>query len=409
MTRRRQRILLVANGVPPQRIGGAELVAWRTAAALTRSGHAAAVLARDDAPDAQAGSLVRRESRGIVSYTLGADPERDSHPDARRAMGRVLSLWRPDAVWVHHPSGLGLSAVEPVLEDGLPLAVTFHDYWWMCPRGQLLDAGGDRCPGPRGDRCPPCLAPGAPRPLRRLTRALSARRWADHRRRARAILRAAQVLAAPSRHVAERHRAWLDTGIDVHPNPEPDLPRLPLPPATGPVRVGYLGSLLPSKGVDLLLEAAIRVGPGRVDLALHGPLPRGDRWREWRHTLRSLAVQAGARWGGPYSPAEVGTRLAQLEVVALPSAWEENAPLVLDEARATGRAVLASRIGGLPERLAAGATGRLLPPGDLDAWTAALADTTALRQLVHAAGRSPEQPPASDEAVEAMARQLTGR
>lgn len=410
MTPDRPRVLVVCNGLPPHSVGGAELVAWRTAAALARSGHPTALFARDDAPDApRPGVLSRREQGDVAQYALGARPGSDSHPEGRAAMGRVLSLWRPDVVWVHHPSGLGVGAVEPVVEEGLPLAVTFHDYWWFCPRGQLLDAGGARCRGPVASRCPSCLAPGAPVPLRAVAKAVESRRWADRRRRVAAVLSAAAIRTAPSEHVARRHREWLDLPVEVLPNPPPVLGRPPLPAPGGPVRVGYFGAIIPSKGAGVLLDAACRVGPERVAVELHGALPVGAPWRSWRHELRARAIRAGARWAGSFSPGEVEARLAGVEVVAVPSVWEENAPLVIDEARAAGRAVLASAIGGIPERLEGTDGARTLPPGDLSAWTSALADTPALRRLARLAHRTPPPIDPTPQAVERVVGRLARR
>jgi len=122
-----------------------------------------------------------------------------------------------------------------------------------------------------------------------------------------------------------------------------------------------------------------------------------------------LAARASARWAGPYAPDEVGARLAGLEVVALPSLWEENAPLVADEARAAGRAILASEIGGLPERLSPVDGARLLPPGDLDAWTSALADPGSLRRLARSAQASTPPATTAREATTRLVARLARR
>ena len=57
--------------------------------------------------------------------------------------------------------------------------------------------------------------------------------------------------------------------------------------------------------------------------------------------------------------------------VVVPSIWWENAPLVIHEARAAGRPVICSGIGGMAELVEDGVTGLHVPPGD----AAALAET----------------------------------
>ena len=81
--------------------------------------------------------------------------------------------------------------------------------------------------------------------------------------------------------------------------------------------------------------------------------------------------------------------MAGVHVVAIPSTWPENQPLVALEARAAGRPLLASRIGGLPELVQDGVDGWLLPPGDVAAWRRRLQTLAAAPKLVaDAAARS---------------------
>jgi glycogen(starch) synthase len=63
--------------------------------------------------------------------------------------------------------------------------------------------------------------------------------------------------------------------------------------------------------------------------------------------------------------------LASLDVLALPSAYEEMGS-VLTEAMASGLPVVASDVGGIPEIVRDGETGLLVPPGDVDALARAL-------------------------------------
>jgi glycosyltransferase involved in cell wall biosynthesis len=60
------------------------------------------------------------------------------------------------------------------------------------------------------------------------------------------------------------------------------------------------------------------------------------------------------------------------DLLAVPSIWFENAPLVISQALRLGLPVLASRTGGLPEMVDAGVTGDLVEPGDAAAWTAVI-------------------------------------
>ncbi len=75
----------------------------------------------------------------------------------------------------------------------------------------------------------------------------------------------------------------------------------------------------------------------------------------------------------------------------VPSIWPDPCPTVAMEAMAVGKPVIASRIGGLPDIVADGQTGILVPPRDADALRAALArliDDPDLAARMGEAGRA---------------------
>lgn len=83
--------------------------------------------------------------------------------------------------------------------------------------------------------------------------------------------------------------------------------------------------------------------------------------------------------------------LTGYDVLAVPSRWMENAPLVVLEAFAAGIPIIGSDLGGIAELVTHGVDGLLLPVDDLAAWTATLrrlaADREEMRRL--AAGVRP--------------------
>ncbi|WP_309671935.1 glycosyltransferase family 4 protein [Gemmatimonas sp.] len=80
-----------------------------------------------------------------------------------------------------------------------------------------------------------------------------------------------------------------------------------------------------------------------------------------------------------------------LDLLALPSTKRESFGRVLIEAQACGIPVLGSDIGGIPETMDVGRSGRLVAPGDIDAWGRAIGELSAdgtLRTNMGAAGMS---------------------
>jgi L-malate glycosyltransferase len=62
------------------------------------------------------------------------------------------------------------------------------------------------------------------------------------------------------------------------------------------------------------------------------------------------------------------------DLVVLPSIGHEDMPIVIIDAMAAGRPVVATRIAGIPEQVVGGVTGRLVPPGDSEALAEAIAE-----------------------------------
>ena len=79
------------------------------------------------------------------------------------------------------------------------------------------------------------------------------------------------------------------------------------------------------------------------------------------------------------------------DVVVVPSRWEEPFGLVIIEAGAAGKAVVATRVGGIPEVIADEETGFLVDMGDVRAMTGRvqqLVNSPALRSTMGSAARA---------------------
>ena len=146
--------------------------------------------------------------------------------------------------------------------------------------------------------------------------------------------------------------------------------------AAGTSRSGvlFVGRLASGKGVHELLQAVARLDHS-TPLRFVGDGPERD-------ALAREAAETGvaATFDGPLPPADVARAMREAAVVAVPSTYPEGLGLVALEGMAAGALVVASDIGGLPESVSDGTTGWLVPPGDVEALTAALAEALALAE-----------------------------
>jgi glycosyltransferase involved in cell wall biosynthesis len=154
-------------------------------------------------------------------------------------------------------------------------------------------------------------------------------------------------------------------------------------PEAGPVRVGFLGRLSPEKGTRELLEVARSLlGKSSATLAIGGDGP--DRaWLE--AASRDVTASARLSWRGTVG--EVAGFLGEVDILVLPS-HNEGLPYVLLEAMAAGCAIVAFRVGGIPEVVADPSLGVLVEPGDVDAFVGAVLNLVADPARVNALGRA---------------------
>ena len=172
----------------------------------------------------------------------------------------------------------------------------------------------------------------------------------------------------------------------VHCGVQPERYTAPPAPAKDRLKLLFVGRLTAIKGLRVLIDALERaraVNPA-IDLTLIGD--GEDRaWVEAEATRLGGVTSLGFR-----SQSEVAAALADHDALVLPS-FAEGVPVVLMEAMASGRPVIATRVGGVSELVEDNASGLLVAPGDAQALSHAilrLATDAGLRMRMGVAGRA---------------------
>ncbi|NLG48962.1 MAG: glycosyltransferase family 4 protein [Chloroflexi bacterium] len=182
----------------------------------------------------------------------------------------------------------------------------------------------------------------------------------------------------------------------------------------------YVGRIGPEKGLLVLIEALNRLTAqretglsslsplllvaGSATLGFEGyPAAWQDR-QTYEQQVRQRAQGLPVRFLGAVPRAELPALYRAADVFVCPSVYEEPLGMVNIEAAAAGVPVIASAVGGIPDAVAHGKSGLLVPPGDAQALAEALLhlmyDTTLCRQMGSAA---------QDLAVQFDWRVLAGR
>ena len=371
------RILLVTGGFIPDGLGGVELFLARFCKWAQSQGHEVLVYRRFDRPDEA--DYVRHEEvvEGIpvvgINYRF-RDAATFQHlienPAQRKAFEEAFAGFKPDVVHVHHVTCLTTEVVDVSQEGGVPVVFSLHDYWMGCPRGQRIRADLAYCPKIEADRCTACyretwphLFPPAPDPT------FDQRVFGDYQARIRETLERADALVTPSPFT---RRIYAREGLDparievIEYGMEVDAYRgVPRPPSER-FRVGFLGSVLPSKGVHILLEAFKRVGASDHGLDIHGPILPFHQDRTYGERLAQAARgwEEQVRFHGAYHPRDTPRILARLDALVVPSIWYETYCMVIREGFLAGVPVIASNFGAMAEAIEDGRTGLLFGMGD---------------------------------------------
>ena len=318
-------LALVATLLPADTRGGAEEYAVAAARSLARR-HDVVILTGSKAPGPDGLTVVRlpglpllppesRLPRRVLWHA------RDQWlPSVHVSLSRELRRIAPDVVFTHHPQGLSAAVFTAAARRGLPHVHTAHDFNLMCARLSMTRDGAF-C----GGRCGACAV--------------------QRRIRGGAARSSVSRLIGISRYVSQRH---VDAGIvpperavTIRHGARPGRGRLRGAEGEA-LRLGFIGALETHKGVQTLLEAFRRArSPWRLLIAGAGRLEAAVR-EQARQDERITYV-------GYAAGSDKEAFFDQLDVLAIPSEWEEPAGLVAVEAAVRGIPAAVSDRGGLPE------------------------------------------------------------
>jgi glycosyltransferase involved in cell wall biosynthesis len=172
--------------------------------------------------------------------------------------------------------------------------------------------------------------------------------------------------------------------LRVIPSPAPrvDGPFQPVPTSVRP-RFLFLGRLAPQKGISWLLRAFEGVSQN-AELDIAGT---GDLEDQARRFVERRGLSDRVTFHGWLEPTDLPPLFRGCRAVVFPSVWHEPAGLVALEAAAHGRALIASRVGGIPEYTCPDHAA-FVPANDVSALTNAMSDLAGCAQRADRMGRS---------------------
>jgi glycosyltransferase involved in cell wall biosynthesis len=379
-------LLILADFLPPEFLGGAEKVAWAVAQGMAQRGYQVSALTTNprQSYQSQVGNV-------LVYHVLSRYPERWrawfslANPQVLGAVGRLLDKLRPNLIHAHNiHSHLSYASLWLAAQRRIPVVLTAHDlmalgYQKIFPTDLQADGQLKRGVNWRAARL-------RYNPLRNIV--------------IRALLhRHTQARSALSQHLAAvLHANGLPPYEVVYNGLALEEYAPPTSQAVSAFRaahaltdkfvVAFGGRFTPEKGSFALLKAVDSL-LGRVPsvtvLVLGGGEAQNIPWDAYQH-LQPHHV----RFTGWLSGAALQIAYASADVFAVPSLYLDPGAMMNLEGMWAGKPVIATCFGGAPELVLDGVTGYVLNPHDTEQFAArleALWRDPALRQQMGAAGR----------------------
>lgn len=395
------KILQIAHSFLPYTMAGTEVYLYKLSKELAKR-HKVSVFFRINDTKKQEHSLIYQRFEDLETYAINRTFRtcnsfngiyNDNAIDAK--FTELLDRIQPDVVHIHHLLFLSCGMVGEIKKRSIPIVYTLHDYWLICHRGQLIKDDLTICKGDSIAECKNCLKyllsirkhsmylyrilkrripPFSLELLKRLHLALARpkpsselKKWKDDLGEACSKI---DLFIAPSRFIRNRfiNRGFSEDTILYFPLGF-DSQNFAFIPKTKSklLRFGFMGTLLPVKGVGFLISTFKKIKNRNIKLSIYGKLFPFTGFESYPNLLKKM-VKSDNRIElmGGYDNKDIGQILANIDVLIVPSLWLENAPLVIQEAFLAKTPVIASRIGGIPELVNDGINGLLFNPGDAD-------------------------------------------
>lgn len=398
------KLLYITNGYKPHRWAGTETYTSSIAEGMVQRGYDVEVLCGGDwdkgdqywngvTEDVQNNIPVHRIH---VNWTKSPNPfgYLYDNPAVAVYLRYLLGDIKPDVVHVTSCETLSASVIRTVKAVNIPLVLSLTDFWFLCPRINLLHADGSNCSGQTSPvDCLDCKMRdnGKYRRLRKIspagliypilegigkhpsiTRLRGLRGLAgnmkDRKDKLSRALTMPDYIITASNFVKD---VFVKNGVTVPITVQPyghDLSWLKSYPGkvrSGKVRFGYVGQIVEAKGVHLILQAMHEIPANLMksfSLVIYGNL---DHTPAYGQLLRKLAARfPNISFAGTYQHAESARVFAGIDVLIVPSIWYDF-PLIIHEAFATGTPVVATNLGSMTEEVLHGKSGLLFERGNV--------------------------------------------
>jgi len=366
------KILHIVHGYPPNHVGGTELYTYNLAR-LQAKKNDVYVFTRDHDVSKKAYHVSDEMQDNVHIRRINITKENNfkfRDKKIEEIYTKYISSIKPDIAHFQHCISLSAELINITKRHGIPSIMTLHDYWFICPRVQLLTLEGDICTGPEdGTKCYSCMT--FLKKYRILKKIKPVLKLANLKYKfkyriiyMKKILKKLDLVISPSYFVKEKFSKYVNPDkiiICPHGMNTKDFKNINLNNEinTQKITFGYIGTIMEHKGLHVLVKAFNKIKAPNVFLEIYGDTSIDPEYVKF---IKKDIINENININGVFE--NVVNILPKLDVLVVPSVWNETYSIVTREAFLAKIPVIASNIGALPEIITPDKNGYLFTPND---------------------------------------------
>ena len=357
------RIAIIMHGFPPEYMAGSEVYSLHLAQELNNK-HDVIIFHRIENPYYKEYEIIKTKFEGLLKYEINI-PYLPHYFEGRYISSKVeekfiefLDEVKPDIIHFGHLNYLSTNLVRISKERNYPVVFTLHDFWLYCPRGQLISRRDESlCDEIDTEKCVKCLEEylyKEEKPESQVQQRL------NHIQKE--VIEKVDLFISPSKFllnkmvqlgIPKEKITYLDYGFNYN------YFKYFKKKKSEKIRFGFIGRIIPVKGVHLIIDAFNKITNPEVELHIYGSSSTGDY-------LKNRATNPNIHFSGSYNNWEIADVLSEIDVVIVPSIWFENSPLVIHEAAIAKIPVITTNLGGMAEYVKDEVNGLLFERNDIN-------------------------------------------
>lgn len=405
------KILLVVHTFLPKYVGGTEVCTYELAKKFTSLGHEVIIFCTDPLSHNIQLQVIESYYCGIKIYTVPKNISKYKNFSNTYLENRVISPFnnlltefKPNIIHYHHFMHLSIEMADLGKKLKIPQILTLHDFWFQCLTHQRITTRGKLCKSFSEEKCSRCLSDIMNSgPLTNTTFSFKDYMENDHKckylldiakkvyqrnfgkliystnknqlvkmvdvrnKYMKSLFTKLDLLIFPTKFLYDQFSNWKinsDKSILSSDGINTEIFKKTKHILGKTIRFAFIGSIIPTKGLDMILKAWPKIKKGGYNLKIYGSLQTDKKYSS---TIVHLAKNLqNITFCGTFEPGKVADIFSDIDVLIVPSRWFENAPLVLRNAMHTKTPVIAVNLGSIPELVTPGKNGLLYENEDLD-------------------------------------------